>query len=69
MIKNESSLHIIALIANHASKTNKYVQSATLNLKPLRKAWFTDSEIKNGGTLVLEMGPKHSEWGMKTPPP
>ena len=42
--------------ANGASVRHKYIQSATLNGKPLTKAWLDHSDIVNGGSLVLEMG-------------
>jgi predicted alpha-1,2-mannosidase len=46
------------------SAENKYIQSAMLNGKPLNKPWFDHSEIKNGGTLIFQMGPKpDNEWG------
>ncbi len=61
--------HSFTVIAHQLSKINKYVQRATLNHKPLEKAWFTHSEIANGGELVLEMGAKPSAWGSKIPPP
>lgn len=44
------------LIANRCSRTNKYIQSATLNGKPLRALSFSHEDLVNGGTLVLEMG-------------
>ncbi len=44
------------LIANKCSRTNKYIQSATLNGKPLRSLFFSHEDLVNGGTLVLEMG-------------
>ena len=44
------------LIANKSSRTNKYIQSATLNGKALRSLSFSHEELMNGGTLVLEMG-------------
>lgn len=44
------------LIAHHASKMNKYIQSATLNGKALGTPFFTHQDLMNGGTLVLEMG-------------
>jgi predicted alpha-1,2-mannosidase len=47
-----------------ASAGNKYVQSATLNGKPLDKPWFTHDELAAGGTLVLRMGPRpNRKWG------
>jgi putative alpha-1,2-mannosidase len=46
------------------SKVNKYIQSATLNGKPLNKPWFDHAEIKNGRTLVFMMGSKpNKKWG------
>ena len=44
------------LIAHHASRDNKYVQSIRLNGQPLKGVWFRQAEIANGGTLELEMG-------------
>lgn len=41
-----------------------YVQAATLNGKPLDRAWISHSEIANGGTLRFQMGPQPNEkWG------
>ncbi len=46
------------------SVKNKYIQSATLNGKPLNNPWFDHSEIKNGGTLVFRMGAEpNKSWG------
>ena len=46
------------------SKANKYIQSATLNGKPLNKPWFDHAEIKSGGTLIFIMGPQpNKSWG------
>jgi len=51
--------------AKNASRKNKYVQSATLNGKPLNQFWFEAKELLKGGTLVLEMGPDPNEnWGV-----
>lgn len=52
------------VVANHVSSQNKYIQSAMLNGEPLNRPWFRDSEIANGGTLVLEMGDRPNKaWG------
>ena len=54
-------LHIIA---KGSSRDNKYIQSATLNGKPWNKPWFSQDDIKNGATLVLEMGSQpNKQWG------
>lgn len=46
------------------SKVNMYIQSATLNGKPLDKSWFYHSELVDGGKLVLQMGSKpNKKWG------
>ncbi len=44
--------------AKNLSKENIYIQSATLNSKPLNTFWFRHSDLAAGGKLVLEMGPK-----------
>ncbi len=52
------------ITANGVSAQNKYIQSATLNGKPLNHAWLDHAEIVNGGTLVFEMGPTPNKtWG------
>ncbi|WP_301002313.1 GH92 family glycosyl hydrolase [Capsulimonas corticalis] len=50
--------------APNTSAANIYVQSATLNGKPLTRAWVTHEEIARGGTLSLKMGPEPNKlWG------
>jgi predicted alpha-1,2-mannosidase len=60
------------VVADHVSAQNKYIQSVTLNGQPLNKPWFLHSDIANGGTLTLEMGPAPNlQWGTApgdTPP-
>ena len=62
-------LHIMA---KGCSRDNKYIQSATLDGKPWDKPWFSHDDIKNGATLVLEMGSQpNKQWGASaeaTPP-
>lgn len=54
-------LHIIA---KGSSRENKYIQRATLNGQPWDKPWFSHEDIKNGATLILEMGSQaNKEWG------
>ncbi len=51
--------------AKNVSRQNKYIQSATLNGKPLQACWFPASELLKGGKLVLEMGPQpDTSWGV-----
>lgn len=45
------------------SAENIYVQSATLNGKPLKRTYVMFTEITSGGTLKLVMGSKPSKWG------
>ncbi len=46
------------------SAQNCYVQSATLNGKPLQRAWLRHAEVAAGGTLELVMGPQpNTSWG------
>jgi len=52
------------IIAKNSSDRNQYIQSATLNGKVWNKPWFPQSEIANGGILILEMGEKaNKNWG------
>jgi predicted alpha-1,2-mannosidase len=48
---------------------NRFIQSATLNGKPLDTAWFRQAQIANGATLVLTMSSAPSAWGTTAPPP
>lgn len=46
------------------SEENKYIQSATLDGKPLDKPFFTHEQLMAGGTLELVMGPDpEKSWG------
>ncbi|HLP17731.1 MAG TPA: GH92 family glycosyl hydrolase [Bacteroidota bacterium] len=49
--------------AHRLSAKNIYIQSATLNGAPYAKSYITHSDLMNGGTLTLEMGPRPSAWG------
>lgn len=40
-----------------------YVQSASLNGKPLQRAWITHDELMQGGTLRLTMSSTPGHWG------
>ncbi len=52
------------MVAHNCSVRNKYIQSAKLNGKPLKKPWFTHEELLNGAVVELEMGPyPNKEWG------
>ena len=46
------------VIAENASKVNKYIQTAQLNSKALDMPWFSHQDLVEGGTLKLVMGPK-----------
>lgn len=50
------------VVARNNNRKNKYIQSATLNGKPLSSPFFTHSDIVKGGILELDMGdkPNHS---------
>lgn len=55
---------IFRILANHVSAKDKYIESATLNGQPLNKPWFRYADIKDGGTLVLQMGDTpNTQWG------
>ena len=46
------------------SAANKYIQSVTLNGKPMTKTWLSHKEITDGGTLIFKMGPNPNKgWG------
>lgn len=66
---NQITLHMgngksFVVVARNNSEKNIYIQSATLDGKPWNKPWFSQSDIANGGRMVLEMGPQpNKQWG------
>ena len=55
--------------ALNTSETNMYVQSATLDGRPLARAWLKHEEVERGGRLVLHMGATPLNWGRDNRPP
>jgi len=52
------------MIARNQSPKNKYIQSATLNGKPLNGPFIRHTDIANGSTLIFIMGPRpNKKWG------
>jgi len=58
-----------SIVAENNSDKNVYIQSATLNGKPLDRPWLKHEEIMAGGELKFVMGPQPSKWGSENPPP
>jgi predicted alpha-1,2-mannosidase len=53
------------IVAKGASEDNKYIQSATLNGKPLTRPFLSHDELAKGGKLVFVMGNQpNKEWGI-----
>jgi predicted alpha-1,2-mannosidase len=48
----------ILFIRSEGASRYPYIQSATLNGKPLRKSWLAHREITRGGELTFQMGEK-----------
>ena len=54
------------VIAENNSPKNVYIQSATLDGKPLARTWLSHAEIVGGGELILKMGPEPNKtWGRR----
>jgi putative alpha-1,2-mannosidase len=54
----------LEVIARKNSTRNMYIQSATLNGKRWNKPWFSQADIRDGGVVVLNMGPDpNAIWG------
>jgi hypothetical protein len=51
--------------AKNISDKNKYIASAKLNGKPLKRSFLYHSEIVEGGKLVFKMTDKPSKWATK----
>jgi predicted alpha-1,2-mannosidase len=53
------------MIANNFSEENMYVQAVKLNGKDWNRPFLPYSELKKGGTIVFEMGPRpNMQWGV-----
>ena len=50
------------VVAKNNSDRNIYVQSARLNGKALKNSYIEFNDIRHGGILELQMGPKPSKW-------
>jgi len=56
--------HTFTVVAKNNSAQNVYIQSATLNGKPLDRPWITREELVGGGELRFVMGSQpNTEWG------
>jgi predicted alpha-1,2-mannosidase len=56
--------------ARHASRDNRYIQSASLNSQPLNQWWIRQQDLLKGGRLILELGPKpNPNWAKDCAPP
>lgn len=56
------------VIAKGTSKSNLYIQSATLNGKEYNRSFIYHKDIMSGGDLVFEMGRKPSSWAQESIP-
>jgi len=60
----------LVLETKNQNPNNLYIQSLTLNGKPITKNWMYRKELMQGGTLVFELGPEpNMEWGTEALPP
>jgi putative alpha-1,2-mannosidase len=54
------------VIAKNRTSDNKYIQTAKLNGKDLKRCKLSHDDVLNGGVLELEMGNKPNySWGVK----
>jgi predicted alpha-1,2-mannosidase len=66
---NAATIHLengkmFKILARNNAPENKYIQSAKLGGLAYTKSYITYDDIKNGGTLLLEMGDKpNTQWG------
>ena len=56
---------IFRIVAKNNAPKNMYIESATLNGKPLDNPFFTHAQLAGGGTLEVTMTDKPSKWGTK----
>ncbi len=66
----QNDTKVFTVIAQNNSPQNVYIQSATLNGKPLDRAWITHKELAAGGELKFVMGPQpNKKWAATELPP
>jgi predicted alpha-1,2-mannosidase len=54
----------LTITADSVSDENKFVQSVSLNGRPLNRAYITHDELTQGGTLIFKMGKRPNlKWG------
>ncbi len=53
------------VLAKSLSDTNLYIESATLNGKPLNQSYISHNDIMKGGTLYFKMTDSPSKWATK----
>lgn len=52
------------VVAKDVSAQNKYIQSATLDGQEWNKPWIRHDDMRKGGKLILQMGPRpNKNWG------
>jgi predicted alpha-1,2-mannosidase len=56
------------ITAQENSPANVYIQSATLNGRPLKDCWLLHSDLVRGGVLNLQLGPQPSQWAADAEP-
>jgi len=68
-IKLRNGKTLVIQTKNNSNK-NVYVQSATINGKPLNNCWIYRDELMKGGKISFVMGSEpNKQWGVKVPPP
>ena len=53
------------IVAHGISDSNKYIESATLNGKPLNRTFIYHNEVIDGGTLEFQMTDNPAVWGSR----
>ena len=57
---------VFNIVARNNAPGDRYIQSATLNGKPLNRCWLDHTEIVAGGILELVLGPEpNKQWGVE----
>jgi putative alpha-1,2-mannosidase len=55
------------VVANDLSNKNRFIDSVTLNGKPLERSFITHNEIISGGELIFELSDKpNKNWARET---
>lgn len=63
------TIETVGFVEPEPDRPAHYVQSATLDGRPLDHSWIPARDVHRGGHLEVTLGPNRSDWGTRSRPP